>query len=459
MKYDTFDLIVIGAGSGGCTVAREAAKGGISVVMIDKRKEDEIGGTSTYDMIPSYVFDKLGLPVPLPEETGVVLKTLRVFSPSRRYSFETNFGAYLVHRTKFGQRLLGYALESGATLHAETEFVEPVIEDGFLVGVICRTAENKLNEYRGKLVCDASGYPGVVRITLPESVYRNEELREEDIVRKYREVRDILSSSDTIPADDYPGCYCYLCNRGYSWIIPEGNHRADIGCSIPFGPDHQDPKKIIKDFCKHYPKQFGNEIYAPVMRSISSLPIRTSQPELVGNGFLIVGDAACQASPISAFGMAGSMIAGKLAAESAAIAILKKDLSRQGLWEYPVRYSRGLGSCQAFVDPMRIFLQNTPDKDMEFIIKRGLLGTEEFSLIWTDEPFAYSFLDKITKFFKCLPYLSLVLKLQFVYTIGKKMEKHYKHFPFESQNFNAWLSKRKALYINLFKKLKVKRSI
>ena len=470
MKYDKFQLIVIGAGTGGCTIAHKAAKSGLSVVLIgrnvdkleksiDKREKKEIGKKLTYDTIPSYVFDDLGLAVPQGDEIDMVMKKLKIFSPSRRYYFETDLSAYLIHRLKFGQRLLRYALENNVTLHTQTEYREPIVEDGFVVGVRCRAPGGEQNEYRGLIVCDASGYPAVVRNSLPDSVYQNEILNQEDVIQGYREIRDILAPSDTIPDREYPGWYCYLQDRGYAWIAPENNGRGNIGCGVPLSSDNLDPELMIKEYCNSHPEHFGTKVYAEGTGPTPYLPVRTCQPELVANGFMVIGDAACQASPVSAFGMAGSLIAGKVAAETAVSAIQKKDVSRKVLWKYNVRYKRGIGSRQAFIDPMRIFLQNTSNHDLDILVKRGLLGPEEFSLVWTDQTFAYSLYDLIKKFFKGFPYIFLLLKLRFVYIICKKMEKHYQQFPASAGDFESWKIKRKAIYHTLFRKLKIKREI
>lgn len=459
MKSGTFQLIVIGAGTGGCSIASEAAKKGLSVVLIDRQKKEKIGEKVTCETIPSYVFDELSLPVPADDEIRKVMKTLKVFSPDMQYHFEADFGAYLVHRLNFSQRLLGYALANGVSLCPETEYKEPVVENGFIIGVRCRTSGGEEREYRGKIICDASGYPGVVRNSLPHSVYHNDVLNPLDIVRGYREIRDIITPSGTIPDKDFPGWYCYIRNRGYAWIIPEKDERANIGCWIPLRPGNLDPEKLTKEYCDSAPDYIGQKIYASSTGPESCLPLRTCLPELTGNGFMVVGDAACQTSPVSAFGIAGSMIAGKLAAAVAVSAIRNEDVSREGLWEYNVQYSRGRGAAQAFIHPIRIFLKNTTDHEMNTFMKTGLLGAVEVSLVWMNHTFTYTLFDLIKKFLIGLPHILLLLKLRFVYSICKKMEKHYKRFPLNIKEFPAWKRKRKGLYQHLFKTLKIKREI
>lgn len=459
MKPDTFQLIIIGAGISGCSIAMEAAKNDLSVVLIDKQKKENIGEKNTCDTIPSYVFDELSLPLPAEDEIRNVMKSMKVFSPNMRYHFETAIGAYLVHRSKFYQRLLNDGLARGVCLHTETEYKEPVIEKGFIIGVRCRTSGGKNKEYRGQIICDASGYTGIVRNSLPDSVYHYEALNRHDTAWGYKEVRDIIDSSETIPDGNFPGWYCYIKNRGYAWIIPECNGKGNIGCWVPLSSGDLDPEKLTKEYCDSVPEYIGKKTYDTGIGPEPYVPLRTCQPELVGNGFMVVGDAAYQSSPVSAFGMPGSMIAGKCAAEVAVSAIKKRDVSRKGLWEYNVRYKQGRGAAQAFLHPIRIFLQNTTDHDMNILIKTGLLGSMEFSLLWTNHTFTYTVVDHIKKFFIGFPHFRLLLKLRFIYSLCKKMETHYRQFPKNIKMFKIWSSKRKKLYQKLFNRLKVKREL
>jgi len=83
-----YDLIVVGAGSGGCAISKVAAESGLKVLLIDRRKKEKIGEKLTFDTIPAYVFKEFGIPVPEGKELDFRMKKLKVFSPSKAYSFE-----------------------------------------------------------------------------------------------------------------------------------------------------------------------------------------------------------------------------------------------------------------------------------------------------------------------------------------------------------------------------------
>jgi flavin-dependent dehydrogenase len=96
MSKNKYDLIVVGAGSGGCATAKVAAEQGLKVLLIDKRKKDDIGNKLTFDTIPVYAFEALGIPVPEGEELDMRMLKLKVFSPNRKHSFEANLDGYLL---------------------------------------------------------------------------------------------------------------------------------------------------------------------------------------------------------------------------------------------------------------------------------------------------------------------------------------------------------------------------
>jgi len=459
MVNDTYDIIVVGAGSGGCATAKVAAEKGLKVLLLDKRKKEDIGDKLSFDTIPVYAFKALGIPVPQDEELDMRMLKLKVFSPDRNHSFEADLDGYLAHRRLLGQRLLRYALEAGCILLPETEVVDPILDKGFITGVRCRDSKGAIVEFRSKVVVDASGINAAVRDRLPHAVYHKEGIIPEDTVFCYREIRDLLGSTDYIPPNDYPGWYCILQNRGYFWIVPEDKTKTNIGIGLPTFPGHPDPVKVTQDFCDVHKDKIGEKVYARGTGPTPFLPMRPCQPELAGNGFMLVGDAGYQVSTNSGFGVPGSVIAGKIAAEVAASAIRKGDVSRKALWDYNVQYKRGFGSSRPFADAFRIFVQNLSPEDVNKLVASSLMGSKEFSALWSDRTFIYSFQELADKFKRGKEYPGLLVKVSLTFVTAKLLERLYRRFPSSLEDFNGWMLKRTLLYAFLFKVLGLKRGI
>lgn len=454
MMQETYDLIIVGAGSGGCATAKIASEKGLRVLLVDKRKKEDIGDKLTYDTIPAYAFKELDIPYPEGKELDIKMEKLKVFSPNRKHNFEAPLDAYLAHRRLLGQRLLKYALDAGAELLSEADVINPLVEGDFVVGVRCRLADGSEKELRSKVTCDASGIRAVVRDALPDQIYKGEEIRPEDTVKCYREVRDLIGTCDYTPPSDYPGWYCILQNRGYFWIVPEGDGEANVGCGLPMFAGNPDPKDVTIDFCDEHPEIFGEEIYGKGTGPTPFIPMRADQPELVANGLVLVGEAGWQVATNSGFGVPGSIVAGKLAAGVVASAVEKGDASREKLWEYNVQWKRGQGAVRAFTDGIRLLVQYMDQDELNELVRLKLLGPKEFSYLWRDETFRYNVFELAAKLFKGIGRLPLLLKIFRAYLTCVKIEKIYQRFPEDVGGFDAWKRRRDGAYKKLFKIVK-----
>lgn len=451
---DSYDLIVVGAGSGGCATAKVASEKGLSVLLIDKRKREEIGDKLTFDTIPAYAFRELDIPFPEGKELDMKMEKLKVFSPDRKHSFEAPLDAYLAHRRLLGQRLLKYALDAGAELLAEADVVSPIVDGKSVVGVKCRLADGSERELRSKVTCDASGIRAVVRDALPKDVYRGEDIRPEDTVKCYREVRDLIGECDYTPPADYPGWYCILQDRGYFWIVPEGDGETNVGCGLPLFAGNPDPKDVTIDFINEHPDIFGEEIYGKGTGPTPFIPMRADQPELVANGLVLVGEAGWQVATNSGFGVPGSIVAGKMAAGIVAKAVEAGDASRERLWEYNVEWKKGQGAVRAFTDGVRLLVQYMDQDELNDFVRLKLMGPKEFSHLWRDETFRYNVFELLAKLFRSIGNIPLVMKVFRAYLTCIKIEKIYQSFPEDVRGFDAWKKKRDGAYEKLFKIVK-----
>jgi digeranylgeranylglycerophospholipid reductase len=85
-------------------------------------------------------------------------------------------------------------------------------------------------------------------------------------------------------------------------------------------------------------------------------PTRRPLDNMVGNGVIITGDAACLVNPIHGGGIGPSMISGYLAGKTIVEALEKGDVSQEALWQYNVKYMESYGTKQASLDVFRLLL-------------------------------------------------------------------------------------------------------
>ena len=77
----TFDVIVIGAGTGGCLTAKTLAESGLTVCMIERKAEQDIGDKVCGDAIGKHHFDNIGIAHPSGAELDQIIEGIKVYSP------------------------------------------------------------------------------------------------------------------------------------------------------------------------------------------------------------------------------------------------------------------------------------------------------------------------------------------------------------------------------------------
>ncbi|MDH5449228.1 MAG: FAD-dependent oxidoreductase, partial [Candidatus Bathyarchaeota archaeon] len=106
---EKFDVIVAGAGTGGCLAAKTAAKAGLKTCLVDVKNKKDIGKKICGDAIGKHHFDNLGLKEPAADELERVMEGIEVYSPDKQTSYvvkgEQLYG-YILNRHSFGQRLV-----------------------------------------------------------------------------------------------------------------------------------------------------------------------------------------------------------------------------------------------------------------------------------------------------------------------------------------------------------------
>ncbi|MFQ5999978.1 MAG: geranylgeranyl reductase family protein, partial [Candidatus Bathyarchaeia archaeon] len=311
-----FDVVVVGAGTGGCLAAKTVAEAGFDVCLIDRKREQDIGDKVCGDAIGKHHFDTLGLEYPTGKELERKVVGVKIYSPNMEIAIDVKgegLHGYMINRRLFGQRLLKRAIKAGATLLESTQAVEPIIKDHFVTGVLARNVEtgDRVSLF-GQVVVDASGFSAVLQKKLPPEIGVDANVSREDVAICYREIREV---KEQIAEPDF--CEIYLNQKlapgGYFWIFPEGGTKVNVGLGVAMSKDFPNPKNRL----------YNNVLSMPFFKGSSILsgggghvPTRRPIDCMVGNGILIVGDAACQVNPIHGGGMGPSMMGGAIAGET-----------------------------------------------------------------------------------------------------------------------------------------------
>lgn len=443
---EEFDVVVVGAGTAGCLAAKTTAEAGLKVCVVERKKEEEIGEKICGDALGEHHLKTLGLQKPQGGELEKRIEGIKIYSPDLQTVFtieHEDFVGYLLNRRLFGQWLLRKALDVGSSLLDSTQCLEPIVKNHFVAGVMVKNLKTgKDVRLRSKMVVDASGFLAVVRKKLPEEIGIENEVANEDVEACYREIRQLKQETENTKY-----CEIYLNQKatpgGYTWIFLKGGARVNAGLGICMRGKFPNPKA---QFYKHVltRKLFegslllnGGAWYDPTRRPLDNM---------VGNGVVIIGDAACLTNPIHGGGIGPSMLSGYLAGKTIVEALNKSDFSQKTLWPYNCRYKEMYGAKQATLDIFRLLLLKSRDADLNYGMNYQLLKEEDLLKAAMGEDFHLNITETAKRVFKGLRRVRFLNRLRLTANMMKQVKVHYKRYPETPEDFEKWRLQTVALF-------------
>ena len=322
-----YDVVVVGAGPGGSVAAREAARLGLAVLLLEKRQE--IGspvrcaeGMAHELLVPFIEPD----PHWISAEVSKAQITVIGAGATVTRSAEGGRG-YILERRVFDRVLAEEAAKAGAQVMVKTAATGLLLEDGVVRGVVAR-GPAEVMEIECAVVIGADGV--------------------ESQVGPWAGLDTTLALRDTMACAQYllagieidPACCYYYIGQevapgGYAWVFPKGEGKANVGLGIQADLAMDSALNYLNRFIESQPHLARG---SPVTLVVGGVPVAPPLPRLVANGLMLVGDAARQVDPLTGGGIANAMLAGRLAAKVAAQAIAAGDTSAQALAQYEQRW-------------------------------------------------------------------------------------------------------------------------
>lgn len=443
---EEFDVLVVGAGTAGCLAAKTTAEAGLKVCLLERKKSEEVGEKVCGDALGEHHLKTLGLEKPRGGELETRIEGIRIYSPDFQTVFtieHEDFVGYLLNRRLFGQWLLRKALDAGSRFMDSTQCLEPSVESRFVKGLIVRDVGTGRNvRLKSRVVVDASGFPAVVRKKLPEEMGIENEVANEDVEACYREIRQLKQETGN---SKY--CEIYLNQKvspgGYTWIFPKGGARVNVGLGICMRGNFPNPKSqfskyvLSRDIFEGSLLLNGGAWYDPTRRPLDTM---------VGNGVVIIGDAACLVNPIHGGGIGPSMLSGYLAGQTIIEALGKGDCSTKALWPYNCKYEEMYGVKQAALDIFRLFLLKSRDEDLNYGMNYELLTEEDVLKAGMGEDFHLNITETAKRVFKGMRRIRFLNSLRQTVNMMRQVKGHYKEYPETPENFEKWRLRTNALF-------------
>ena len=451
----TYDLVVVGAGTGGSSAARFAAKHGLKVCLIERKPRGNVGNKICGDAVGTDIFDFLHIKPPINEELSCHIKGAKLFSPNLEKCInllDPKQAGFIVNRIEFGQRLLNEALDQGVeTFLDNTMALDLVYSKGNVSGIKVRLENGEKKEISAKLVIDASGFYSQLRKSVNSQLIEKE-IPKEDSILCYREILSFPQKDLKVKDPQYITIILdkQRAPGGYIWYFPRNDYSVNIGLGV-----FMSYKGKVKEF---YQKNVFNQfITTPNYEILSSgggvVPIRRPLWSCADNGIMFVGDAACQVNPLHGGGIDPSMRGGFYAADVAEKAIEMGDYSIKGLWPYNVFVMTTFGAEYAALDLLRQVLQVLDNNELNFGLGQDLLTGDEILEISSTGNLNLSIFDMAIKAFKGISNPQLLLDLNYLRIRMKEISVLYKKFPSDLNNFQSWKQNAIQIYEKVEKML------
>ncbi len=319
------DVIISGAGPSGSQCAQVLAEAGYKVALIEKDTNwrKPCGGALNPSVIEHYPqLKKLSLP----KLKGVVMHSADYHS-LKYQSGEMDNGT-IVDRLKFDNFIREIAIDKGAELFDKNISFDFIIKNNRKVGIKTKSA-SKTKEFFGRIIIIADGMSS--KLALKSGLRSKWKINEIALAKC-----SIMEGKHQL--DEEHAYVFFRPYKGYGWIFPLDKRRFNIGV-YTFAEDnlnynlHKAFNRFLNDV--HVKKYIPTSNYKTIWTGAYPFPTEgVLQKSLYDDNLMLIGDAGGFVSPISGEGIDAAIKSGKIAAETAIMALEKQDYSKNFLRNY-----------------------------------------------------------------------------------------------------------------------------
>jgi geranylgeranyl reductase family protein len=352
------EVIVVGAGPAGSTVATYLARAGVDVLLLEKTEfpREKVCGDG---LTPRGVKQLIDLGIDTSEEAGWVRsRGLRILTQELTLELDwpdlTSYPPYGVSRTRhdFDDMLAKLAVKAGARLQERTTVTGAVTDErtGRVIGVEAKTGPDKRPvSYRAPLVLACDGVSA--RLALSVGIEKTDKRPMGVAVRQYYKS----------PRHDDPFIegHLELWDRsdprhpkllpGYGWAFPLGDGTVNVGLgmlSTSKAFRSTDYRALLRQWLDGTPEEWGyREENAVGKVGGAGLPMGFNRTPHYRDGLLLLGDAGGMVSPFNGEGISAAMESAQLAAEAVIQALARPEgpSRERALQGYPVAVAELMG--------------------------------------------------------------------------------------------------------------------
>lgn len=378
-----YDVIVMGGGPAGSSIASILAREGRSVILFEKEEfpRHHIGESLMTDTY--WTFERMGILEKLKQSPFVRKYSVQFANSAGResrpfYFFEANHHesavTWQVTRAEFDKFLLEHAQEQGAVINQGTPVKRVLFDGDRAVGVEVTLKDGSVQRFDSKVIVDATGQQAILSNKFGWRV-RDPKLKKAVLYSYFKGAsrEPDLNGGATLVLRTEPG------SGGWFWYIPLENDITSIG--IVADPDYlykgrgKDFARILEEEiekCESCRRRVAGATRVDKVYSILDYSYRSKQ--CAGDGFILIGDAYGFLDPIYSSGVLLALKMAELAADAIHDAFSNEDFSAARLGQFQTKLDRGIESMRklvyAFYDEdfsFSKFLRKYPDQRVNII--------------------------------------------------------------------------------------------
>ncbi len=455
---ESYDIIIVGAGTAGAYLGWLLSKQGYSVIIIDRDHRKDVGHRLELIHFETEQLKESGIPIPNKAPVLVTqIEEATLISPDNNVSIRYRDFQTVVRLPLFLQQIFVLAESEGVKFNFNCKFVELIFENNRIIGIKARK-ENQEIIYKSRIVVDASGTRAVVRTSLPPN-YGIETWK--------------LGPNDVM----------FVPIRYFKWKHPDQPHPypminsvSDIAFLNPsFSKDQgvfgvgqlgsfEKANKILDAFIE----RMNWPPFEIIKKEQGRTPYRRPPFSLVSNNFICIGDAAAITQPFSGHGVTATWYLCRIIPKILhKIPKNEEGFQKEDLWDINVQYFTTQGADYAFLLTLLSGFFDLTDKELNYLFKNleFLLkpfsptnsaetdNQEQFHLKISDiMKIIYSILKGIILMKLKMKNLIKILRLN---KLAGKIKKHYMKYPKNPADFTNWVKKAIILW-NKKEKLNLK---